>query len=143
MRSIALEKKLVSVSADLSPDRHSTHPGGQAHNLYSELAEKHVHRNKPDNNALLSVERLQAKEGKLTRTAPRFHQLFINARQHYQIWSVDMTLREVIDAFWRGHEQDNETLKSMPFAGCVEVHYKLVPVTISRRSDYYLRRIVL
>lgn len=30
---------------------------------------------------------------KLTRTAPRFHQLFINAWQHYQIWSVDMTLR--------------------------------------------------
>lgn len=37
VRSIALEKKLVTVSADLSPDRRIHSSGGQARNLYSEL----------------------------------------------------------------------------------------------------------
>lgn len=37
VRSIALEKKLVTISADLSPDRRIHATGGQARNLYSEL----------------------------------------------------------------------------------------------------------
>jgi hypothetical protein len=95
VRSIALEKKLVSVSADLSPDRRIHSSGGQARNLYSELMKNMSTRNKPDGNALLSVVEgsLRRQGRKLTRTAPRFHQLFINAWQHYQIWSADMTLR--------------------------------------------------
>ncbi|WP_258924559.1 ATP-binding protein, partial [Klebsiella pneumoniae] len=53
VRSIALEKKLVSVSADLSPDRRIHSSGGQARNLYSELMKNMSTRNKPDGNALL------------------------------------------------------------------------------------------
>ena len=37
VRSIALEMKLVTVTADLSPDRRIHASGGQARNLYSEL----------------------------------------------------------------------------------------------------------
>ena len=37
VRSIALEKMLVTVNADLSPDRRIQASGGQARNLYSEL----------------------------------------------------------------------------------------------------------
>lgn len=55
VRSIALEKKLVTVSADLSPDRRIHSSGGQARNLYSELMKNMSTRNKPDGNALLSV----------------------------------------------------------------------------------------
>ncbi|VCY93706.1 hypothetical protein BANRA_05526 [Klebsiella pneumoniae] len=95
VRSIALEKKLVSVSADLSPDRRIHSSGGQARNLYSELM-----KTCPPETSRMVMRYLALLKGslrrqgrKLTRTAPRFHQLFINAWQHYQIWSVDMTLR--------------------------------------------------
>ncbi len=38
---------------------------------------------------------------------------------------------KVIDAFWRGHEQDNETLNPMLFAGCgASTPQKLMPVMI-------------
>jgi hypothetical protein len=95
VRSIALEKKLVSVSADLSPDRRIHSSGGQARNLYSELMKNMSTRNKPDGNALLSVVERFVTEArrKLTRTAPRFHQLFISAWLPCQIWWADMTLR--------------------------------------------------
>jgi predicted ATP-dependent serine protease len=55
VRSIALEKKLVTVHADLSPDRRIHASGGQARNLYSELIRNMATRNKPDGNALTSV----------------------------------------------------------------------------------------
>ncbi len=55
VRSIALEKKLVTVNADLSPDRRVQASSGQARNLYSELMRNLATRNKPDGNALASV----------------------------------------------------------------------------------------
>jgi hypothetical protein len=55
VRSIALEKKLVTVNADLSPDRRIHASNGQARNLYSELMRNMATRNKPDGNALTSV----------------------------------------------------------------------------------------
>ena len=88
VRSIALEKKLVSVSADLSPDRRIHSSGGQARNLYSELMKTCP----PETSRMvmrylaLLKDSLRRQERKRTRTAPRFHQLFINARQLCQIW---------------------------------------------------------
>lgn len=55
VRAIALEKKMVSVHADLSPDRRIHGSSGQARNLYSELMRNMSTRNKPDGNALTSV----------------------------------------------------------------------------------------
>ena len=47
VRAVALEKRLVSVSADLSPDRRIHASGGQARNLYSELMLSLATRNSP------------------------------------------------------------------------------------------------
>lgn len=55
VRAIALERKLVTVNADLSPDRRIHASAGQARNLYSELMRNMSTRNKPDGNALTSV----------------------------------------------------------------------------------------
>ncbi len=55
VRAIALEKKMVTVNADLSPDRRIHASSGQARNLYSELMRNLATRNKPDGNALTSV----------------------------------------------------------------------------------------
>ena len=49
VRSIALEKMLVTVNADLSPDRRIHASGGQARNLYSELMRNISTRTKPEN----------------------------------------------------------------------------------------------
>ncbi len=114
VRSIALEKKLVSVSADLSPDRRIHSSGGQARNLYSELM-----KTCPPETSRMVMRYLALLKGslrrqgrKLTRTAPRFHQLFINAPAALSDMVGGYDFAKVIDAFWRGHEQDNETLKS-------------------------------
>ena len=48
VRSIAQEKKMVTVNADLSPDRRIHASSGQARNLYSELMRNMSTRTKPD-----------------------------------------------------------------------------------------------
>jgi len=55
IRQIALEKGLVTVHADLSPDRRLQASGGQAKSLYNELMRNMSTRTKPDGAALQSV----------------------------------------------------------------------------------------
>ena len=55
IRTIALEKGLVTIHADLSPDRRLHATGGQARNLYAELVRNLSTRTKPEGNALTSV----------------------------------------------------------------------------------------
>src|SRR4029078_10476566 len=55
IRSIALEKKLVTVHADLAPDRRLQATGGQARSLYAELMHNMATRAKPDGGALPNV----------------------------------------------------------------------------------------
>ncbi|HBM9250403.1 TPA: TerB N-terminal domain-containing protein [Escherichia coli] len=114
VRSIALEKKLVTVSADLSPDRRIHSSGGQARNLYSELMKNMSTRNKPDGNALLSVVERFVTEARKEADANGSQ---VSSVIHKRLAALsDMVggydFAKVIDAFWRGHEQDNETLKS-------------------------------
>src|SRR5262245_66406354 len=52
LRSIALEKKLLTVHADLSPDRRLYSTGGHARALYQELMRNLATRSKPDGGAL-------------------------------------------------------------------------------------------
>lgn len=114
VRSIALEKKLVTVNADLSPDRRVHASSGQARNLYSELMRNLATRNKPDGNALASVvERfvtLARKEAdeKNSDVSVVIHQKLASLSE--LVGGYDFA--KVIDAYWNGHEQDNEELKS-------------------------------
>ena len=55
VRSIAMERKLVTVHADLSPDRRLHATGGQARSLYAELMRNMSTRSKPDGGAMGSV----------------------------------------------------------------------------------------
>jgi len=114
VRSIALEKRLVTVNADLSPDRRVHASSGQARNLYSELMRNLATRNKPEGNALASVvERFvtQArKEADETSTdvSTVIHQKLASLSE--LVGGYDFA--KVIDAYWNGHEQENEELKS-------------------------------
>lgn len=114
VRSIALEKKLVTVNADLSPDRRVHASSGQARNLYSELMRNLATRNKPDGNALASVvERFVTQ----ARKEADEKNIDVSTVIHQKLASLSELVggydfAKVIDAYWNGHEQDNEELKS-------------------------------
>ncbi len=55
IRSIALEKRLVTVHADLTPDRRLHASGGQARAFYQELTRNMSTRSKPEGGAMPSV----------------------------------------------------------------------------------------
>ena len=55
VRSLAMEKKLVSTSADLNPDRRLHATGGQARSLYAELSKNLATRTKPEGGALAGI----------------------------------------------------------------------------------------
>lgn len=114
VRSIALEQKLVTVNADLSPDRRIHASAGQARNLYSELMRNLSTRNKPDGNGLTSVverfvtlARQEADERK-ENVSTVIHQKLAELSE--LVGGYDFA--KVIEAYWRGHESDNEELKS-------------------------------
>jgi len=114
IRSIALEKKLVTVHADLSPNRRIHASSGQARNLYSELMRNLSTRNKPNGNALPSV---VEKFITVARKQADQKQVDVSSIIHDKL--SDLTelvggydFAKVIDAYWQGHEKDNEALKS-------------------------------
>jgi hypothetical protein len=114
MRSIALEKKMVTVSADLSPDRRLHSSSGQARNLYSELMRNLSTRNKPDGNAIASVvERFVTQARKEADSSD----ISVSDVIHDKLSVISELVggydfAKVIEAYWNGHEQDNDTLKS-------------------------------
>lgn len=55
VRGIAMERKLVTMHADLNPDRRLHASGGQARSLYAELAKNMSTRTKPDGGALQGI----------------------------------------------------------------------------------------
>ncbi|MFC4352274.1 ATP-binding protein [Fodinicurvata halophila] len=114
IRSIALQKKLVCINADLSPDRRLHASGGQARNLYSELMRNMATRNKPDGNALNSVvERFVTEARKEADSQGRNVQDVIHDRLSALTEMVGgYDFASVINAYWRGHEEGNETLKT-------------------------------
>jgi ABC-type dipeptide/oligopeptide/nickel transport system ATPase component len=113
VRAIALERKLVTVNADLSPDRRIQASAGQARNLYSELMRNMSTRNKPDGNALASVvERFITEARKQAdNTGEDISTIIQNKLSELTELVGGYDFAKVIEAYWQGHEQDNEELK--------------------------------
>ena len=114
VRSIALEMKMVTVNADLSPDRRLHASGGQARNLYSELMRNLATRNKPDGNAINSVvERFitlaRQEAGQHDKTVVSV----INERLNQLTELVGgYDFARVVEAYWHGFESGNDILKA-------------------------------
>ncbi|MCP4004303.1 MAG: ATP-binding protein [bacterium] len=114
VRSIALQKKLVTAHADLNPDRRLHASGGQARSLYQELMRSIATRSKPDGGALQSVverfvssARSQAgKDGVAAESIIRERLAALTE----MVGGYDFA--EVVSAYWRGHETGDDTLKS-------------------------------
>ncbi len=113
-RSIALEKKLVTLHADLSPTRRIHASAGQARSLYSELMVNLSTRSKPDGNGLVSVvERFisvaieEAEEAGLP--VEKIIRKRLGKLDEY-VGGYDFS--KVIEAYWKGHQSGDDVLKS-------------------------------
>lgn len=114
VRSIALQQKLVTVHADLSPDRRLHATGGQARSLYAELMRNMSTRAKPDGGAMSSlVERFVTQA--LTESRETAEPVEVIIRRNLNQLS-ELTggydFAEVIAKYWQGHDTGNEQLES-------------------------------
>lgn len=113
VRSIALEKGLVTMHADLSPDRRLHATGGQARGLYAELARNLATRTSPEGGALPAVvERFvsQARQDADRRGAQPSG--VIQERLSSLAEMVGgYDFATVIEAYWRGHDEGREEVK--------------------------------
>ena len=114
IRSIALEKRLVTVNADLTPDRRLQATGGQARALYQELVRNMSTRSKPDGGALASVvdrfvtSAVEASAGRGVKPEVIIRERLASLSE--MVNGYDFA--EVIAAYWKGHDTGNDALKS-------------------------------
>lgn len=114
IRSIALEKGLVTIHADLSPDRRLHATGGQARSLYAELMHNLSTRTKQDGNGLSSiVERFITEARKESdQSSEAVADVIKNRLNHLSDYVGGYDFANVISLYWRGVEEDNEQLKA-------------------------------
>ena len=114
IRSAALEKNVVTMHGDLTPDRRIHATGGQARNLYAELARNLATRTNPEGGGLASVvERFIGQAQQEARAADGNVEDVIH--QHLDKLSElvgGYDFAEVVAAYWRGHDQGDASLKA-------------------------------
>lgn len=114
VRSIALEKGLITMNADLNPDRRLYGSAGQARSLYNELTRNIATRTKPEGGAMASiVERFITTALQESKSTGQAVDAIIQGRLQSLTELVGgYDFAQVIEAYWRGHDQGNEQLKS-------------------------------
>lgn len=114
IRAIALEKNLITMHADLSPDRRLHATGGQARALYAELARNLSTRTSPEGGGMASVvERFVSSALQEARSEGRDVEDVIHARlQRLSEMVGGYDFAGVIAAYWRGHESGDAELKA-------------------------------
>jgi hypothetical protein len=114
IRAVALEKGLVTLNADLAPDRRLYAAGGQARNLYAELLRNCSTRTKPDGNALTSVvERFITEARKEVEAKGASVTAAIEERLSGLSELVGgYDFAKVVAAYWRGYESGDDQLKA-------------------------------
>lgn len=114
VRLIAMEKKLVTVHADLAPDRRIHATGGQARSLYAELMRNMSTRTKPDGGALSSiVERFIGEAQKAAAASGESVNTVIHQRlAPLQELVSGYDFANVIEHYWRAFEEGNENGKA-------------------------------
>jgi hypothetical protein len=114
VRSIALEKKLVTMNSDLNPDRRLHASGGQARSLYAELTRNMATRTKPEGGALPGVlEKFIAQaKSESEQTGVSTDQIIRQNTQQLAELVNGYDFADVVLAYWRGFEENNEQLCS-------------------------------
>lgn len=114
VRLVALEKRLLTVHADLGPDRRLHASNGQARGLYAEAVRNLATRTKPEGGALASV--LERFIGDLTQ-ASRESGLPMRRALEERLGALREAggghdFATVIEAYWRGGEAGDEAPKA-------------------------------
>ena len=114
VRSIALERRLVTVHADLSPDRRLHAASGQARGLYAELMSNMATRARPDGAALATVvERFVT--GALSEAAATGDDPAATIQARLASLT-EMTggydFAAVVGAYWHGYDTADERLRA-------------------------------
>lgn len=114
VRSIGLEKGLVTAHADLAPDRRLQATGGQARGLYAEMMSNLATRTRPEGGALASVvERFATTALQEARSAETPVERVIRQRlDQLSELPGGYDFAEVIAAYWKGHETGDDRLQS-------------------------------
>ena len=113
IRLIALERKCVTVHADLAPDRRIHASGGQARALYSEAVRNMATRTKPEGGALAGVvERLVTDAVKEAGERQVSVENVIDQKlAPIQEFVGGYDYATVLKAYWRGSENSDEGLR--------------------------------
>jgi hypothetical protein len=113
IRLIALERKCVTVHADLAPDRRIHASGGQARALYSEAVRNMATRTKPEGGALAGVvERLVTDAVKEAGERQVSVENVIDQKlAPIQEFVGGYDFATVLKAYWRGSENSDEGLR--------------------------------
>ncbi len=113
-RSVALEKRLVTMHADLSPDRRLHASSGRARALYAELTHHLATRARPDGGALASVvERFVTSALGEARTTGEEPEAIIQTRLAALTESTGgFDFAHVVSRYWQAHEGGEERVKS-------------------------------
>ncbi|MBT2235288.1 ATP-binding protein [Nonomuraea sp. NEAU-A123] len=113
-RSLALEKRLVTMHADITAEHLLHSDDGRARALYTELARSMSTRGRPTGGALAGlVERFLSTALDEARQAGTDPALAIGERlAHLATRPGGHDFAEVIGAYWRGHDTGDEHLKS-------------------------------
>jgi hypothetical protein len=114
IRLVALEKGLVVMFADLAPDRRIHASGGQARNLYAEMARNLSTKTKPDGGALAGVvERFVSQAQSDAEINDKLTGEVIRERlAHFEELTGGFDFAQVVRRYWEGHDKGNEELKS-------------------------------
>lgn len=114
VRAVAMERKLVVISADLNPDRRLHASGGQARSLYAELMRNLSTRTKPEGGALGGVvEKFIATAKTEAKASGQAADVVLRAKLEHLTELVNgYDFADVIAAYCRGFDEGNEQLKA-------------------------------
>ena len=114
VRAVAMERRLVTVHADLSPDRRLHSTGGHARALFAELMANMATRAKPDGGALPGVvERfigealVEARERSVTPDV-----VIRDRMDSLSEFASGYAFAQVVECYWRGHDTGDERLEA-------------------------------
>ena len=114
VRQIAMEKRMVVLSADISPDSRLHATGGQARSLYAEMARNTSTLNRQDGGAMPSVVERFATEPVTTaeKTGRDVNGVIREKLAHLEEMVGGYDFATVISRYWEGYDAGNEDLKS-------------------------------
>ena len=114
IRYIALEKGMVVINADMSPDRRLFASNGQARNLYKELARNLATRAHPEGTAMIPlVEKFITEQRRVADAEGKDVERVIKDKLNSLSELVDgYDFAQVIATYWKAYNEGNEDLKN-------------------------------